>query len=369
MSRQEKNVRVLIAEDDHLVCEMIKVALQEVGYAVVGEAMNGLEAVEMASSLQPDVVLMDIKMPDMDGLEATRRIYEHYPTPVVVLTAYETADLVKEASAVGVGAYLVKPSNAREIERAITVARARFGDMMELRRLNTELQTRNEELDAFARTVAHGLKNLLARVIGFAEVLGTDYATIPEEKLCRYLHTIARNGRKMSNIIDGLLLLAEVRQVEEVVLEPLEMATIVAEVLQRSALMIEERQAEIILPDTWPMVLGHPLWVEEVWTNYLSNAIKYGGQPPLVKLGATAQADGDVCFWVRDNGDGIPPEEQARLFTPFTRLDRTRAKGHGLGLSIAQRIVEKLGGHVGVESEIGRGSVFTFTLPGGETYV
>jgi signal transduction histidine kinase len=70
-----------------------------------------------------------------------------------------------------------------------------------------------------------------------------------------------------------------------------------------------------------------------------------------------------VRFWVRDNGPGLPPEEQTRLFTPFTRLNQTRARGHGLGLSIVRRIVEKLGGQVGVESEVGRGSVFSFTLP------
>ena len=368
MSRQQKNVRVLIAEDDYLVSEMIKVELQKVGYAVVGEAMSGLEAVEKTASLQPDVVLMDIKMPDMDGLEATRRIYEYCPTPVVVLTAYETADLVKEASAAGVGAYLVKPSNAREIERAITIAMARFGDLMELRRLNTKLQVRNEELDAFAHTVAHDLRNPLSLIMGFAGVLEEHNTTLPDEEREKCLSAIVRNGHKMSNIINELLVLAEVRQAETRP-EPLEMASIVAEALQRLAFVIEERQAEIILPDTWPVPLGYPLWVEEVWVNYLSNAIKYGGQPPRVELGATVQADGYVCFWIRDNGDGIPPEKQAHLFTVFTRLDRTRAQGHGLGLSIVRRIVEKLGGQVGVESEMGRGSVFTFTLPGGENYV
>jgi signal transduction histidine kinase len=71
-----------------------------------------------------------------------------------------------------------------------------------------------------------------------------------------------------------------------------------------------------------------------------------------------------VRFWVRDNGPGLAPEEQAQLFTPFTRLGQVRAKGHGLGLSIARRIVEKLDGQVGVESEVGRGSTFSFTLPG-----
>lgn len=136
----QKDTRVLIAEDDYLVSEMIRGLLEKVGYTVVGEATNGLEAVEMTQSLRPDVVLMDIKMPDMDGLEVTRRIHQSCPTPVVVLTAYETPELVEEASAVGVGAYLVKPSDAREMERAVTIAMARFGDLMELRRLNAELQ-------------------------------------------------------------------------------------------------------------------------------------------------------------------------------------------------------------------------------------
>ena len=139
MSNQE-SIRVLIAEDDHLVSEMIRGLLEEAGYTVVGKAANGLETVEMTESLQPDVVLMDIKMPDMDGIEATRLIYERCPTPVVVLTAHETEELIERASTAGAGAYLVKPSNAREIERAIAIALARFGDLMEQRRLNVELQ-------------------------------------------------------------------------------------------------------------------------------------------------------------------------------------------------------------------------------------
>ena len=135
-----QDVRVLIAEDDYLNSEMLKGLLEEIWYTIVGEAADGLETVEMTQSLQPDVILMDIKMPDMDGLEATRLIQERCPTPVVVVTAYETPELVEEASAAGVGAYLVKPPSAREMERAITIAIARFDDLMELRRLNAELQ-------------------------------------------------------------------------------------------------------------------------------------------------------------------------------------------------------------------------------------
>jgi two-component system sensor histidine kinase/response regulator len=158
-------------------------------------------------------------------------------------------------------------------------------------------------------------------------------------------------------------LLSEVRKAE---LErtPLDMATIVAEAQERLAYMIKISRAEIIAPpvSAWPTALGYGPWIEEVWVNYLSNAIKYGGQPPRVELGAETLSDGMLRFWVRDNGSGITPEDQARLFAPFTRLDQIRAGGHGLGLSIVRRIVEKLGGQVGVESQVGGGSTFSFTL-------
>jgi signal transduction histidine kinase len=142
----------------------------------------------------------------------------------------------------------------------------------------------------------------------------------------------------------------------------LDMAEIVAEAQQRLAHMIESAGAEITCPDTWPHAVGYAPWVEEIWINYLSNALKYSGQPPRIEIGGTAQADGQARFWVRDNGPGLTPEEQSRLFKPFTRLNQTRAKGHGLGLSIVRRIAEKLGGTVGVESQVGKGSTFWFTL-------
>ena len=98
---------------------------------------------------------------------------------------------------------------------------------------------------------------------------------------------------------------------------------------------------------------------------YISNAIKYGGQPPRVELGATMQTDSKARFWVRDDGPGLNAEAQTKLFTPFTQLSQVRTNGHGLGLSIVRRIVEKLGGQVGMETKLGQGSTFFFTLPVG----
>ncbi|MDM8555729.1 response regulator [Desulfococcaceae bacterium HSG7] len=142
----QKKVKVLIAEDDFIVSEAIQKEIEDLGYTVAGKAPDGQQAVEMTLALQPDVVLMDIEMPDMDGLEATRQISQTCPTPVVILTAYETPDLVKQAGEAGAGAYLVKMPKAKEIERAVAIATARFDDMTALRRLNTELQNSNEAL-------------------------------------------------------------------------------------------------------------------------------------------------------------------------------------------------------------------------------
>jgi len=226
-----------------------------------------------------------------------------------------------------------------------------------VRKRTLELQLRN------SHTVTHGLKTPLATITGYAEVLKDSFDALSDEELRQHLHTIARVGRKMNHIIDEILLLSGLRQME-VEMVPLDMGNIVAAALQRLDFMVATQKAKISLPDAWPVALGHGPWIEEVWSNYVSNALKYGGQPPQVRLGATEQADGTVRFWVQDNGSGIPPEEQVSLFSPFTRLDQLRATGQGLGLSIARRIVEKLGGQVHVESQIGRGSTFSFTLPG-----
>jgi len=121
-----QSLRVLVAEDDYLVHEMVAGQLRQEGYTVVGGASDGAEAVRLTRTLAPDVVLMDLRMPGMDGLEAAQLIADTCPTPVILLTAYDAPELVEQAAQVGVDAYLVKPPKPRELTRTITVARARF---------------------------------------------------------------------------------------------------------------------------------------------------------------------------------------------------------------------------------------------------
>ncbi len=234
------------------------------------------------------------------------------------------------------------------------------------RRAEQKLRQRNEELDTFAHTVAHDLKNPVNAILGYSELLQEEFQDLPAEQQpsgsLNYLNEVRRAALKMQEIIDALLLLAGVSK-RKVELHELDMANIVTEVERRLAYMLQTYQGQLQTPDGWPSAKGFAPWVEEIWANYITNALKYGGQPPIVTLGATEQADNSIKFWVKDNGPGLSPEAQQRLFSAFTQLEHGIGKGHGLGLSIVQQVVHKLGGQVGVESHVGQGSVFYFTLP------
>lgn len=173
-----KPMRVVVAEDEYLLSEDITRTLKKMGHHIVGEAVDGKEAVKIVMEKEPDIVLMDIQMPKMDGLEAARQIQSKKPTPIVVLTAHESQDLVDRASESGVSIYLTKPPQTAEIQRAMTMAVARHQDVLELRRLNNALskEVENrikiesflkatlEEKDVLLREIHHRVKNNFAMI-------------------------------------------------------------------------------------------------------------------------------------------------------------------------------------------------------------
>lgn len=365
---------ILIVDDTPANLRLLSKMLVDRGYKVRA-VRDGVHALAAAQAIPPDLVLLDIRMPEMDGYEVCRRLKADPRTqeiPILFISALgETEDKVK-AFALGGVDYVTKPFQAAEVlarvethlalrnlNRRLQAANAQLARQLE------ELHDRNEELDTFAHTVAHDIKGPVATIASYAEALAQGGTTMPEAARNEFLQTLERGSRRVANIVDELLLLTSVRKME-LQLEILDMAEVVDEACGRMEDLIALRQAEISFPPAWPKAIGYGPWVVEVWANYLSNACQYGGDPPRLQLGADVLDNAQVRFWVRDNGDGIAPEDQERLFMPFTRLSQARAKGHGLGLSIVRRIVERLNGRVGVESEgrPGCGSLFYFTLPG-----
>jgi signal transduction histidine kinase len=241
----------------------------------------------------------------------------------------------------------------RDIDRRVTTSVTGAADI--------GLEAQNAELEAYAHTVAHQLRLPLSGILLTAQLLDEDCDMLSSDDLHRDLKAIASQALKMSDIIDGLLLLSRIRE-RPVEIRPVDMGRIVSEVLNRLAPVIAEYQAEVRLPKSWPKVLGYGPWIEEVWVNYISNAVKYGGRPPCIELGASLHPDGKICFTVKDNGQGLKAEDRQHLFLPFRRIGKSPVDGSGLGLSIVRRMTERLRGHVIVESAEGQGSIFGFAL-------
>lgn len=361
LAQNNRDTTLLIVDDTPENIGVLFEFLSYHGFKIL-VAEDGKDALDNAQEQCPDLILLDVMMPGMDGFETCLRLKANpllKDIPIIFMTALTSiADKIKGFE-LGAVDYVTKPFQQEEVL-------ARINTHLTIRRLQKALKAQNEELDAFAHTVAHDLKNPLNAIINltglFLENCSVDKP--PGATWMKRLQVVERTGKQAAGIINALLLLAGVSRQANVEIHALNMARIVDKVLQSLAEQITLSGARIDVSTEWYTAMGYRPWIEEIWMNYLTNGLKYGGQPPILQLGADLQESGEmVRFWVRDNGPGLTTEAQAQLFTPFTRLHKNRAEGHGLGLSIVQRIVEKLGGHAGVESAVDQGSVFYFTLP------
>ncbi len=233
----------------------------------------------------------------------------------------------------------------------------------ELEARNAELEAQNADLEAFAGTVAHDLKNPLGVIVSYTSLLRWCDSERAVREMADVLPELEQHARAALGLVDDLMLLAQARAGRTPAPQPVALAPCVGSALQRLRPLIAATGAQISQAESWPTVSGFGPWVEAVWVNYLTNAIKYGGRPPRLSIGAEARADGQIYCWVRDNGGGIDPAQRGRLFQPFERLHSDEIEGHGLGLTIVRRLVEAQGGEVGLESELGAGTTFFFTLP------
>ena len=153
-------LRILVAEDEALIRLDLAEMLTEAGYEVVGQASNGEQAVELATELEPDLVVMDVKMPVMDGITAAEKIGEARICPVVMLTAFSQTELVERARDAGVMAYIVKPFTANDLAPAIDIARHRWTEVKELEKEIADLGERLETRKAVDRAKGVLMKKL-----------------------------------------------------------------------------------------------------------------------------------------------------------------------------------------------------------------
>jgi signal transduction histidine kinase len=220
-----------------------------------------------------------------------------------------------------------------------------------------------EDLDAFAHTVAHDLRNSLSSIFSASEIMDELIKQNDKNLLSELSNLINHSANKSIQITQELLLLATTEKTG-IERKPLNMARIFNESKKQFNDLPKNPDFILNEPQEWPQALGYAPWIEVVWTNYISNAIKYGGTPPVIEVGADVLYNGNIRFWIKDNGKGLTVQQQKMLFKNFVRLEPEKAEGYGLGLSIVKKIIEKLDGSVGIESNgNGEGSKFYFILP------
>lgn len=228
-------------------------------------------------------------------------------------------------------------------------------------RLYQALEERNEELDAYAYTIAHDLNSPLGLIQGYAGL--TAQLELPADAYA-YLEKITDTTNRMAEMIEQLLLLAKLKDVETTAVS-VDLFPLILAAKARFEDQTIQKQIQFTIQQEWPPVLGQPVWIEEVLANLISNAIKYIGSEntaPAITL-RSEKWEEEIRIIIEDNGLGIAPQNQETLFDMFTRYHKEEASGTGLGLPIVARIVVKLGGTVGVNSVVGEGSSFWFTLP------
>ncbi len=234
-------------------------------------------------------------------------------------------------------------------------------DVSSRKKIEEDLKKRNLELDNFAHTVAHDLNASLSGIVGISELLIDTNEETSQETKNDYLSHIAQSGRKMSSVINELLIFASLKK-EDINVEKVNINIIVESALKRLKFQVENLDAKVHVQQNMFNCSGYSAWVEEIFFNYLSNALKYGGTPPLIEVFCEKLKDGFVKYSVRDYGEGLNEDFQNIVFEDKSKIKDKLSKGFGLGLAIVKRIVEKLDGYVMVESEVGKGSTFSFCL-------
>jgi signal transduction histidine kinase len=365
--RADHGARILVVDDEPVARRSVR-AMLERGFYKVETAENGHEAIEAFASWHPDLILLDIQMPDMDGLEVCRRIRE-MPSgsllPIIFLTGDERPDIHSLAFQVKGDDFLRKPVLQGELI-------VRIRSLMRLKRLQAEIQEERDNLldlqqqrEQLFQFIVHDLKNPLTTIQVGLEILEDrdDASPAAQTQLRRLRDTAQGMGRMIQNILD-------IGQAEQVGLE-LRKTRIPLESWMPLLLKEVESQAKSRSHAlSWGCPEGleieaDPDFLRRLLLNLLENALKYSPTGSHTRIEAQPSKRG-IRLSVQDQGQGIPEAMRERIFGKFVRLDETGTgarAGSGLGLAFCQLVAEAHDGRIWVEDNPAGGSVFVVELP------
>ncbi len=358
-----KGRRILVVDDDPVNLRIIGGILRHEGYEI-SEAVSGEEALEAYAEFEPNLVVLDVMMPGIDGFETCRvlkRTYGETGAPVIFVTSRSKADDIVMGFDAGGVDYLTKPFRPKEV-----LARIRTHLSNQL--LVEQLSKANASKDRFLGMCAHDLRNPLSSIRGLAELMNENAVGILTNEQREIVHTIHGASQSMLQLVNELL---DVATIEAGHLKLAKEPTKVADIVERSVHLSNIEAAkkntriEMVNATDNPLIDVDRNKIRQVVDNLISNAVKYSPRGSLITVEVCAD-ESFAGFVVKDRGPGIPDDERHKLFKDYGRLSTQPTGGEkstGLGLAICRKIVEAHAGTIGVENIPGRGCDFVVRLP------
>ena len=370
----EQEPVILVVDDTEDNLDLLEFALKRKPVRML-RATSGMECLALAAERQPDIILLDIQMPEMDGFETLKRLRANPTTskiPVVFLTAQrKDAESIAAGLALGAEQYLTKPIDTDEL-----LVRTRM--LIQLKRAEAELERTKAD---FMAMLVHDLRSPLIGVKSVIELLqDSGKGAVLNDDHFELLNSAHSSAKKLLELISDFLDLSKY-EAGTISFEasPVPVESFVDPVLHQMDIQFKQRNVKIIreIPAGLPKVFVDAMKTEQVVMNLLSNALKFtkgGGTVTLEAFPVTEEViSGDgvkkkdfVQINIIDNGVGIPADEVSLLFERYKQVSSAKIvkqKGTGLGLVICKRIVEAQGGRIAAQSEAGKRTTFSFTLP------
>jgi signal transduction histidine kinase len=353
--------QILVVEDETITARDLRSRLTTLGYRIGAVARSGEEAIDKAAAIRPDLVLMDISLSgDMDGVQAAAEIRARFGIPVTYLTAFADEETLARAQETAPYGYLVKPFDERELHATIQTALHRH-------RLDQEAEEAIRVKGDMVTAVTHELRASFATIVGFTELLlNGEFGPLAPEQ-ASHLQSMEDSLQRMLELIRSTLDFSRLeRQRTLIDLRPTAIGDLIAELTAELNEFPRKRGVSLgweEVASDLPVVLTDPVKLKVVVRNLVVNALKYTDRGSVTV--ALSGHDGGVNIEVHDTGIGVALEARDAVFEPFYRIGGKGPDpgGVGLGLYITRRLVEMLGARISLESEVGKGSVFTVWIP------
>jgi signal transduction histidine kinase len=357
-----EKTRILVVDDITKNVQVVGTMLRNAGYEVM-PTTSGAQALERVRVQLPELILLDLMMPEMDGLQVCQRLKADPLTrqlPVIFLTASNEMEHLVKGFEAGAVDYVTKPFNPPELL-------ARVRTHVELQQARERLREMNNEKNEFMGIVAHDLRSPLTAIYGFSEMIQQE-PEMDDQEVREFVGRIHDTAKLMSEMVQNLL---DANRIE---CGELKLSMASADLNSMLSLQAEshrvraaaKRQTIHFASEPTPITaLVDSNVMVQVMENLLSNAVKYSppGKPIHLRL---RKLPDSVRFEVQDEGPGLSVEDQKQLFGKFARLSAKPTGGEnatGLGLSIVKRMVEAMSGKVWCESEPGKGALFVVEFP------